>query len=314
MNSQGNIKSFRMQYVVAVRCVLYTRRMEHPRLPDRSRRVEGAEKKESWHVAEAFSEARDSVRGSEDAYLVSDHCIAVFDGVSRNGTKYDGVTPGQFAVQTVRDAFEKNSLLRADDAAHFATETLRTAAAQRKIEQAALVFVAFFPKENRIVRVGDCSFLIDGTGHNPGITPDRAKAELRRRIVERALENGLTEDEVFADDPARGRMSELRVWQETYANNPDAPDFGYGVVNGDDIPEQYVEHISVPEGAQAIVLATDGYPTQALRNSLEESERELKAVERIDPLGIGETKSVRMNMPRRDQAAADDRTYIKIVP
>ncbi|MBP9758013.1 MAG: hypothetical protein KBD06_05415, partial [Candidatus Pacebacteria bacterium] len=94
MNAQWDINSIRVQYVVALYPMGYTRGMENPRLPDRSKRHEGVEVREAWHVAEAFSEARDQVRGSEDGYLVTEHCIAVFDGVSRNGTKYDGVTPG----------------------------------------------------------------------------------------------------------------------------------------------------------------------------------------------------------------------------
>ncbi|MBP9758017.1 MAG: hypothetical protein KBD06_05435, partial [Candidatus Pacebacteria bacterium] len=224
------------------------------------------------------------------------------------------VTPGQFAVQTVKAAFERNTDLRAVDAARFATETLCSAAKTKGIEQAALVFAAFFPKENRIVRVGDCSFLIDGVGYNPGIPPDRAKAELRSRTIERALENGMSADDVFENDPAKDHLKDLRVWQETYANNPDAPDFGYGVVNGTEIPEQLVDHISVPSGTTSVILASDGYPTQALHGTLAATEAALKAIERTDPLGIGETQSVRANKPAEGKAAVDDRTYIKIVP
>lgn len=275
------------------------------------------ERSEKWRATEVFSEARDHERGSEDAYLVADHCIAVFDGVSNpDGKKTAGMTPGQFAVETVKRALEQNTDLRAEDAARFATETLRHAVKEQRLEDdmPSLVFVAFFPKQNRIVRVGDCSFLIDGVGHNPGIAPDRAKAEIRRRILDKQLRLGVHEDEIMQNDPSRTRLKDLRIWQHKHANNAESKDLGYGVVNGTDIPEQLVEYISVPEGTRSIILASDGYPTESLRGTLAQTERALVEIQERDPLGISETKSVRANKPRREQGATDDRTYIRIEP
>ncbi len=293
---------------------MYTRGMEKPRRPERPAAPERSEHMRTWRVVELFSEARDQERGTEDGHLVTDHCIAVFDGVSRNGTKYDGETPGQIAVAAVKAAFEARPDLRAVDAPKVATDAVREVSTSRGVESAALVFAALFPLEDEVVVVGDCSVLLDGKGDNPGIAPDRAKAELRRRIIARAQAEGMQAEDIFQNDPSRARMTELRTWQETYANNPDAPDLGYGVVNGTDIPEQFVQRISVPENTGSIILATDGYPPHVLRETLAETEAALLKAQLEDPLGIDQTKSVRVNMPRRGQTATDDRTYIKIAP
>ena len=109
--------------------------MEKPRLVDMSKSREGMERHEHWSVTEVFSEARDEERGSEDAYLVTDHCIAVFDGVSTpGGKKQEGMTPGQFAVETVKRAIAGNPGLRAEDTAPFVTESQRAAVREKGME------------------------------------------------------------------------------------------------------------------------------------------------------------------------------------
>jgi len=83
-------------------------------------------------------------------------------------------------------------------------------------------------------------------------------------------------------------------------------------VNGREIPDRFIEYISVPPDAKSVVLASDGYPPGALRMTLAESEVALVQVQQIDALGIGDEPSVRMNAPRRGLSATDDRTYVRI--
>lgn len=297
--------------------------MENPRLPDRSKRREGSEQQEAWHVVEVFSEAKTRGEDSEDSYLITDNCILLFDGVSTPGhrTIRDDLTPAEFAVQTVREAVAQKPDLMAEELVPFITKTLRDALPAYKLPGTpSFVFVAFFPKENRIVRVGDCSYLIDGVGYNPGLNVDRAKATSRKRTHEKNIRDGATEDqllgrEMFSNLEPKRRMSSLRNWQVGYANNPDALDYGYGVIDGRDVPERFVEYVSVPAGTKSVVLASDGYPPSVLRDSLAETETALRALERHDPLGIKEAPSTRpyARLSESDNAA-DDRTFIKIAP
>ncbi len=305
----------RKEFVAALGSIYptgYTRRMEKLRLTDKSR--ENAEKQGEWKLMDQFSEARDEVRGTEDAFLVTEHCVAVLDGVStpKNPKSVDGETPAQFAIRIAIDALRSATDLKAEDAAVFLTERLREAVAQTEVPgNPSFVCVLFFPKQNRIVRIGDCSYLLDGVGYNPGIPPDVRRAAIRKHAIERARADGVSDEELVEHDPVSARAQELREWQNQYANNPDAPEWGYAVVDGRDIPEQYVEHISVPVEAKSIVLASDGYPPSTLRNSLQETETALQTVERTDPLGIAE-RSIHAMKPKKGHAAADDRTYLRV--
>ncbi len=295
--------------------VEYTLHMEKLRSVNRSR--ESTEQRTQWKVIEAFSEARDEVRGSEDAYLITDHCVAVFDGVSTPGNPKgpDGRTPGQRAVEIAVASLKHASDIMAEDAVALMSEHLRTAILEERLQGSpSFVFAAFFPKQNRIVRVGDAMYLVDGEGNNPGMNADRAKAIIRKRVIGRRLRDGESEDAIFTNDPSRERLRDLRDWQSHFANNPNASDFGYGVVNGSRVPEKFIEYVSVPAHTQSVVLATDGYPASVLRESLSDTERLLVDLQLRDRLGIGEEPSVRALKPENGHGATDDRTYIKIVP
>ncbi len=285
---------------------------EYVRLPGRSR--ESAERPPLWKVAEVFSEARDAARGNEDGYLVTDHCVAVLDGVSTPGNPRDteGKTPAQRAVDIGLAYLRDHPNLHAEDAVAQLSEALREAVREHRLQGApSFVFAAFFPRQNRIVRVGDVSYLIDGVGYNPGMNADRAKAVVRKRILEPLIRHGMTEDELFADDPSRERMQELRNWQTAYANNADAADLGYGEINGTAVPDRFINYVTVPIDARSVVLASDGYPPSVLAETREQTEANLRALQARDPLGMKEDASVRAHRPRRGQTATDDRTYIK---
>lgn len=240
-----------------------------------------------WKIIDRRTIAKDAMQGTEDLDIyVSERCVAVLDGHSNvPGVRVEGLTHGQFVVQAGRRAFDA---FHGDDP-HMLVKAL-TSKVGRELarihlnghQRPGFVFVAFLLRSRVIVRVGDCQYLIDGEGHNPGIMPDRVKSEIRVTLLQRLLKERPLES-LLVNDPTQGLMQDLKVWQHTYRNNPD-PTFGYGVIDGTPVPFEKIECIPVPGSATSVVLSSDGYPPHVLRVTLDETEAELRALLREDPL------------------------------
>lgn len=280
------------------------------------------EKAPEWRVEEKFSLAKDEERGSEDGCLISAQCIAVLDGVSSGKSKerIGNLTLGQFAVKAGIEALEKVNFNNPNEIVPFVTKEVATALNGETIAgRPSFVFAAFFPKHNCIIRVGDCLYLIDSKGYNPGLAVDRAKAVVRKRALQRLLTSEMSpsEEEIIKSEyareppPFRERATALtKNWQQAhFPNNPD-PVFGYGVIDGSDVPPSKVEYIAVPPDAQEIILATDGYPPEALASTLKETEANLQKLLQEDPLGLrlwSTTRSAKPGAP-----SFDDRLYLRL--
>lgn len=282
------------------------------------------ENKATWRVIEHHVIPRDPAKGSEDGLLISDGCYAVLDGVSSGdkNIRINDLTPGQFAVRVGIESMKNMHELKdpyeiVDTITHAIQDALEREKAHIGNARPSFVFVAFFPKLNSILRVGDCSYLIDGKGENPGLAVDRAKAVVRRRAIKRLLKkDGTTEDDLRKQEHEKNppdfrthAKALTAAWQTFFTNQPDA-DFGYGVVDGTSIPRSKIEIIPVPQEARSIILASDGYPPEALKNKLEESEEALKELLERDPLGIYTWTATRSPAPGAD--SFDDRTYVRI--
>lgn len=267
-----------------------------------------------WRVVEEFSEARDKEKGTEDAYVATSSCIAVLDGVSSRGSseRIRGRTPGQLAVQLGTEILNDPST-DSSNVVERLTGALRQATAGKAFaNDPSFVFAAFFPSEQVIVRVGDCSYLLDGEGSNPTLSVDRARAIIRQRALLKLRAKGYTDDELLNETALRDRLRGLKAWQEHYGNNPRSPDFGYGVINGKEVPPQFIERIAVSADTKEVVLATDGYPAESLRPTLQETEAALHELQKQDPLAIEGEPSTRPHEPGAHQSATDDRTYLRV--
>lgn len=287
-------------------------------------RPEGKETPKGWRVVERVNIARDEARRpSEDGILADPDCIAVLDGVSSGDSteKIEGLTPGQFAVQIGIEALKDAAKLSdPKEVVPFVSRRLREALAPYKLTTTpSFVFAAFFPhfgEHGMIIRVADCSYLIDGEGNNPGLAIDRLKSKDRARRLREEIEQGADVDALLADDPTRPRMRALtKDIQPRLANAPLSGNdtvfdkYRYPVVNGTDVPEDLVEYIEVPEGASSIILATDGYAPHALKQTLEETEDAQKEINERDKLAIGEIMSTRGIAPKN----IDDRSFVRVV-
>jgi hypothetical protein len=89
-------------------------------------------------------------------------------------------------------------------------------------------------------------------------------------------------------------------------NRPDQR-YGYGALDGQAVPDLFVEIMPVPDGVREVVITSDGYPTPA--PTLAESERLLAERLARDPLMLDppETKGKR---PAAN--SFDDRAYLRV--
>lgn len=244
---------------------------------------------------------------SEDRVLVDERVYAVLDGVSTGSSpeRIEHQTLGRFAAligtEALKDAARECA--RIEDVVPFVSrrliEALRPYHGQYT-ESPSFVFVAFFPKWNTILRVGDAQYKIVGKsglleGENPGHAVDHDKEVVRQALLKKAEERGLSKEEAFQDSSIRRRMTRLtKEWQPQFRNNPAEGRRGYGVISGE--PVHHIEYIPVPADARAVILASDGYYDEALRGDLTETNKEQERLE-------GERAAVHH---------PDDKTYLLI--
>jgi hypothetical protein len=273
---------------------------------ERPERPKGIEGPDVWELTERFEAAKNEEKGSEDGVLVTPDCVAVFDGVSSgtSSVRIEGLTPGQFAVQAGMKALAETAQFsnEQDIVPHVSRAVAEAVRTHSSDSVPSFVFIAFLPKKNLVIRVGDCSYLFDGIGHNPGLKVDDVKGIVRKRLLKNK-----TVEEILQNDTARERVHELtKTWQPHFKNNPEDLNLGYAAVDGSHVPNSLVEYIPVTSEVKSIVLASDGYHPSILRETLAETEQGLENMIIEDPTGL------QYNSTRNVEPVPDDRTYVKI--
>ncbi|BAY10093.1 protein phosphatase 2C domain-containing protein [Calothrix sp. NIES-2098] len=271
--------------------------------------------KPSFTVVESLSRSKygDPKQG-DDRLVINQHFVAVLDGATdASGASYDGLSPGRFVAEIGAQAIES---LAPDSNATQAIEQLTQAVKEAllKVQSdqipifAPCFAIALFSNTRReIWRVGDCQYLLDGKGHNPNSKVDEVTTKLRSLIVHSYLAQGKTITDLIQNDPSQNFLVSIYKLQAALCNSSAEP-FGYGVINGDRVPEKYIEVIKIPEQVKSVVLASDGYPD--LRITLAESEEILSELIAKDPLFYDLYLGQRGLAPGRE--SFDDRTYVRL--
>ncbi|MBP5214617.1 MAG: hypothetical protein J6032_08425 [Bacteroidales bacterium] len=267
-------------------------------------------------IAEVFSQPKGRIM--EDAHVVTPHYIAVFDGATpKTAFRFslpDGsqLTPGQVAARTLAKAVgELEPYLTAREAVNRLSAKLRIALQGHRAEASGVICSI---DRNEVWMVGDCQFgfVYDGTRievHHTEKVIDGILSRWRSTVVKSYLSrNLLTPEDISHNDPGRRIIQPFITRQVLYQNDPSSP-LGFGVFDGSEIPDCYLEVFPVPRNATALILASDGYPK--LHPTLQESEIALQQLLKSDPLCIGdlcETKGILAG-----NCSHDDRTYLKIL-
>ncbi len=266
------------------------------------------------HIIQHTSVSKNQKEANEDALVVTDHFIAVVDGVtSKIPMRYDEKTSGRLAMEIVRQRIKqlppRTTVHQFVDAVNedFA-EKWRSMSLLRLYEQQFQAVTAVYSRHYRqIWLIGDCQLLIDGRHHENPKKSDSVLSEMRSLIL--TLHESRSND---PNDPPTGEdegRSFILPWiqQACRFANRDIPDYGYAVLNGEPVPERLLRIFQLDEEPHEIVLASDGYPW--LESTLEQTEDRLQKQLREDPLCY---KQYRSTKGRTAQAGSfDDRTYVK---
>ncbi|HEU5375317.1 MAG TPA: hypothetical protein VFV38_07760 [Ktedonobacteraceae bacterium] len=256
---------------------------------------------------------------NEDLIHISPSFVAVIDGTtSKTSRLWDGKTGGQVCAHIIDHTLSQIS----GDAS--AEEVIGTITANIKdfyknqgvlalVEEepsqrvtAALVVVSLQRRE--IWFVGDCQCMLDNQLIRNEKPVDIITAEARAMFLETELQKGVTIEELRRNDAGREFILPLLKQQQLFQNNPAAGVYWYPIIDGFPVPDGGIRIEAIPETAQTIILASDGYPI--LRKTLEASEKELQYILENDPLLFRTYKATKG--VQEGFISYDDRAYIRL--
>ena len=161
--------------------------------------------------------------------------------------------------------------------------------------------VIYSSYHHQVWMIGDCQCMVNGKIYLNPKPEEKIVAAKRADIIYRALQNGATLDDIRKNDIGRKAILPLLKSGCLQQN------ISYSVIDGFDIPMNYVKIIDIDKQDSEIILASDGYPK--LMSSLKESEDKLKKLLTEDPLCIKE--NVATKGLANGQTSFDDRSYIR---
>lgn len=243
---------------------------------------------------------------NEDAYVVTDTIVAVFDGeTDKRDVIQEDPSPGRVASQVLTEAVAE---LSEDFDPEIMVKYLGKAVSSVSNPEVEHVAVgAILNLSSRcLVRVGDISVGINGVFNCSRKRIDEIAGQARAALLMSELRSGATINYLRATDPGRKMVLPLLRAASKWRNQSD-PGFGFGAFDGRDVPAEFIDVFEIPPGSD-VVLASDGYDDP--QPTLAESERLLAESIKRDPLRLGPppgTKGVHV-----DNCSFDDRTYVRI--
>lgn len=241
---------------------------------------------------------------NEDAFVVCDDVIAVFDGET-NKEQPVVPAPGRLVVSALADAV-RNLPAGCDPetTVKFLQETV-AALPEQGSSMAAVGAVLDF-QSRRLTRVGDVAVGINGQFHIRRKLLDEVAATSRAALLRARLSAGWTVDVLRAEDPGREMVLPLLKAAKVWRNQPGSA-YGFASLDGTFTPSEMIDVFEIPAGAE-VVMATDGYcdPLPSLR----QSEETLACSIEADPLRIGPPAGTKAVHP--SNISFDDRTFVRV--
>ena len=251
----------------------------------------------------------------EDGVVVTEYHAAVIDGATdKTGARFEGALGGKFAMQVCAEVIARLAPeVDVFTAVQKITEELgaRLPKELATEDRPSAVMAIYSAPRREIWRLGDVAIWHNGMprgGDLPRKLLDFHAAGVRAAVLSAELAIGRSVDELLHNDCGRSAILPLLMRQGVFANNSDAGDWGYGVVNGQSVPFSFIEKIPVPDVSHTVILASDGYPL--VLPTLEETEKHLRGLLQEDPLCIGPLRGTKGVRP--DAESYDDRTYLRL--
>lgn len=274
-------------------------------------------------VMEIIEQHREGKKGGtdkcEDEFVVTDGFACVIDGVSSKANRlWEGQTSGLRAATIVKEAVlylpHEADL---DTAIEHLTNSVLTYYREKGVEQdlrsnpvyrLAATIALYSLYRNEIWLVGDCQCIVDGKSYTNPLLIDEVMAGARAAYLHMELKKGRTIEDLLVNDVGRDYIMPLMANQWVFQNSLDNNPYTYSVIDGFQVPRSRIKTVKVPNDAEYIVLASDGYPF--LRPTLSESEELLREVLTEDKLCINKYKA--LTGLTDGKISYDDRAYIKL--
>ena len=258
-----------------------------------------------FEVIEAVSYAKTGDEAlNEDAYVVGDGLLAVFDGETNKGPTAVP-TPGRRAAQSL--VCSVRDLPRTDDPTTIVKHLqVAVAEASGNGEAVAAVGAVLDVHWRRLIRVGDVAVGINGEFQLKRKLIDEIAAASRAALLRSRLLDGCDIDELRADDPGREMILPLLRASTVWRNRVDSA-YGFASLDGGVTPTEMIDVFDIDDGME-IIIATDGYKDP--RPTLSESEETLTRLIAEDPLQLGPPPGTKGVLP--GHRSFDDRTYVRV--
>lgn len=268
-------------------------------------------------VIEQFIQGKVDATQCEDGIVVTDHFIAVIDGVSsKTPFTYQGQKTGRLAMERICQVIREltpdasyNQLIQAVnqsyadfyEAVDFPYDPTR---------YGLQAMVATYSNYHRQVwLIGDCQVRMGKMVYTQPKRSDEVLEEMRSLVanIEMHETHQVPATYFGADDPAR---KVILPWIEraTQFANDATNEWGYSVLDGQPVPLELMQIITVPPSTE-VILATDGYPQ--ILPTLNQSEQYLERMLTQDPHAIAAFKSTKG--VQSGQQSFDDRAYIRFI-
>ncbi|UPQ86326.1 protein phosphatase 2C domain-containing protein [Ignavigranum ruoffiae] len=267
-------------------------------------------------ILEKFIAGKNNIEECEDALVISENFIAVIDGVtSKSPFRWQGKTTGKIASELIKNIIQENQeeslqeiICRINAEINlFNKNYLQDLDIRRYGLQA--VMAVYSVKEKQVWLIGDCMALIAGQQYQLAKKSDVVLAEFRSLVNHIQLKkSNRTEEEYFLkEDMGRELILPWIVDSNLFANIANN-EWGYAVLNGEDIPPSLIKKINVPDKME-VVLSSDGY--FELTENLVKTEAKLSSILKDNPYLYKTEKSTKGI--KRGQDSFDDRTYIRFI-
>jgi len=263
-------------------------------------------------VLEQFVEAKSNDRVCEDIIVITDDFAAVIDGASdATGARFEGMSGGRLAAEVIAASIED---LPSDIDARSFTDTLSSALAAAVGELPpdtrwpVAVLTCTSAERREVWRIGDCRVVIGQLEQPSTFLIENAASRFRAAVNAALLAKGTSIEEILELDPGSQARRILTDNQQHLANR--VGPWGYGCINGNQVPSEYIEVFSLPDEPTEVILASDGYTV--VMPTLSETEAALARLIRDDPAAIGDLWPIGKST-KPGSNAPDDRAYLRLV-
>ena len=254
----------------------------------------------------------------EDGIVVTDHFIAVIDGVSsKTSRQYHNKSTGKVACEMVAAGIhelsaESNHLntfrtLNKQLYSWYKDQGIADRLRENPSERPAACVVLYSKHAHQLWCVGDCQALYDGILVANRLKIDELTTNIRCQVIEFLLSTGMTEAELLRPNIANECVQPIFNLQPHIQNRVLNSAYDYTVLDGFGLREDLIRVVELPKNVKEVVLASDGYPK--LFSSLDETEEYLRYILREDPLCYKIFKND--SAMQEGKISFDDRSYIR---